>query len=72
MKKYEAPELHVDEFAPDTMIASYTPGSIRNGNAGNQTCYTSEGDTAGVFGDIYCWGSGAYSTSSLNRPDISC
>ena len=38
MKKYEAPELHVDEFAADTMIAS--GGGPKNGNAGNnQNCW---------------------------------
>lgn len=39
MKKYEIPELYVDEFAPDTMIASgnFNP---KNGNAGNnQNCH---------------------------------
>ena len=37
MKKYEAPILNVDEFAPDTMIASSDP---KNGNAGNnQNCW---------------------------------
>lgn len=36
MKKYEAPELFVDEFVPDTMIASNT----KNGNAdNNQNCW---------------------------------
>ncbi|MCR4621574.1 MAG: hypothetical protein K5663_05770 [Clostridiales bacterium] len=38
MKKYEAPELIVDSFAPDTMIASlgYT---TKNGNPdNNQNC----------------------------------
>lgn len=40
MKKYEAPELHVDEFAPDTMIASLTGGGPKNDNAGNnQNCW---------------------------------
>lgn len=37
MKKYEAPMLQVDEFAPDTMIAS---GDPKNANAGNnQNCW---------------------------------
>ncbi|MCR4729653.1 MAG: hypothetical protein K5881_01860 [Saccharofermentans sp.] len=37
MKKYEAPKLFVDEFVPDTMIASEEP---KNGNAGyNQNCW---------------------------------
>lgn len=36
MKKYEAPELYTDEFAPDTMIAS----NPKNGNAdNNQNCW---------------------------------
>lgn len=36
MKKYVAPELHVDEFVPDTMIAS----GAKNENAGNnQNCW---------------------------------
>lgn len=39
MKKYEAPELYVDEFAADTMIASGS-GDPKNGNAGNnQNCW---------------------------------
>lgn len=39
MKKYVAPELHVDEFAPDTMIAS-GGGGPKNDNAGNnQNCW---------------------------------
>ncbi len=39
MKKYEAPELHVDEFAADTMIAS-SDENPKNGNAGNnQNCW---------------------------------
>ncbi len=37
MKKYEAPELFVDEFVPDTMIAS---SGTKNENAGNnQNCW---------------------------------
>ena len=44
MKKYEAPELFVDTFAADTMIASInTPksgGGPKNDNAGNnQNCW---------------------------------
>lgn len=36
MRKYTAPMLYVDHFAPDTMIAS---GNPKNGNAGNnQNC----------------------------------
>ena len=39
MKKYVAPELYVDEFAPDTGIAS-SGGSPKNDNAGNnQNCW---------------------------------
>lgn len=38
MKKYEAPKLFVDEFAPDTMIAS--GGEPKNANAANnQNCW---------------------------------
>lgn len=37
MKQYEAPELYVDEYVPDTMIASFSP---KTGNAGfNQNCW---------------------------------
>ena len=43
MKKYEAPELYVDEFVPDTMIASgMDPGNggAKDGNpAGNSACW---------------------------------
>ena len=49
MKKYEAPKLFVDEFVQDTMIAS--SAAIRNGNAGNQTCYTQR--TAAETGTVY-------------------
>ena len=39
MKKYEAPELHVDTFAADT-IASSGGGGPKNDNAGNnQNCW---------------------------------
>ena len=39
MKKYEAPELFVDTFAADTMIAS-GGGEAKNANAGNnQNCW---------------------------------
>lgn len=45
MKKYEAPELFVDEFAPDTMIASAT---AKNGNtANNQNCWGCDQTPAG-------------------------
>jgi len=37
MKKYEAPMLQIDEFAPDTMIAS---SGTKNGNPdNNQNCW---------------------------------
>ncbi len=41
MKKYEAPELFVDTFAADTMIASGGGGGgPKNDNAGNnQNCW---------------------------------
>ncbi len=39
MKKYETPELYVDEFAADTMIAS-SQTNPKNGNANNnQNCW---------------------------------
>lgn len=39
MKKYVAPQLFVDTFAPDTMIAS-SGGGPKNDNAGNnQNCW---------------------------------
>ena len=58
MKKYEAPKLFVDEYMPDTMIASGGGGRTfvsKNGNANNQNCYgkdTSWGSIA-ANGD-YC------------------
>ena len=56
MKKYEAPRLFVDEYAADTMIASSATG-IRNGNAGNQTCYNSKDASHAqqVVDDVFCW-----------------
>ena len=40
MKKYEAPELFVDEYAADTMIASSGDGDTKNGNPdNNQNCW---------------------------------
>ena len=40
MKKYMAPMLYVDSFAPDTMIASSVKGGPKNDNAGNnQNCW---------------------------------
>ena len=40
-KEYEPPRLFIDEYAADTMIASYGSGYIpKNGNAGNnQNCW---------------------------------
>lgn len=35
MKNYEAPELFVDEYVADTMIASSGGGGPKNSNAGN-------------------------------------
>ena len=41
MKKYSAPMLYVDHFAPDTMIASSGGGGPKNDNAGNnQNCWS--------------------------------
>ena len=55
-KKYEAPELYVDEYVQDTMIASRTVG-IRNGNPSNQTCYNSKDAASAqqVVGGVFCW-----------------
>ena len=40
MKKYTAPMLRVDYFAPDTMIAASGGGGPKNDNAGNnQNCW---------------------------------
>lgn len=42
MKQYEAPQLFVDEYAADTMIASADPEVLdpKNGNPGNnQNCW---------------------------------
>ncbi len=40
MKEYVAPQLNVDEFVPDTMIAS-AQGGPKNDNAGNnQNCWS--------------------------------
>ena len=41
MKAYEAPELFVDEYVADTMIASAGGGGPKNDNAGNnQNCWS--------------------------------
>lgn len=58
MKKYVAPELHVDEFAPDTMIAS--GGGPKNDNAGNnQNCWACNTVYAQVQdGENACLGAG--------------
>lgn len=65
MKKYVAPELHVDEFVPDTMIASST---TKNGNPdNNQNCWgcnTSAGATDSGNTENSCFylpGTAAYS-----------
>lgn len=52
MKKYEAPELYVDNFAADTMIASSDP---KNGNAGNnQNCWACDSAPHVVNGQNVC------------------
>ena len=60
MKKYVAPELHVDEFAPDTMIASGGGGGPKNDNAGNnQNCWACNTVFAAVEdGQNACLGAG--------------
>ncbi|MBO4926101.1 MAG: hypothetical protein J5472_06445 [Clostridia bacterium] len=58
MKKYEAPELFVDTFAADTMIAS-NPSVPKNGNASNnQNCWGCDmepykTDSSGQNGCVY-------------------
>jgi len=59
MKKYQAPQLFVDTFAPDTMIASMQ-GGPKNDNAGNnQNCWACN-STFGVVedGQNACMGAG--------------
>jgi len=65
MKKYEAPQLFVDSFAADTMIAS---GGPKNGNAGNNQNCSGCKSTAGELDPgnpsnmcIYLPGTDAYS-----------
>ncbi len=60
MKKYEAPQLFVDSFAADSMIASGDGGGPKNGNAGNnQNCWDCN-TTWGVVedGENACLGPG--------------
>ncbi len=60
MKKYETPELFVDEFAADTMIAS----NPKNGNGdNNQNCWGCDQNAGDVNGENACFytpGSGTY------------
>lgn len=60
MKKYEAPQLFVDQFAADSMIASMPGGGPKNGNAGNnQNCWDCNTVFAAVEdGENACFGSG--------------
>ncbi len=39
MKKYEAPELYVDNYAADTMIASGGGGPKNDNGGNNQNCW---------------------------------
>ena len=58
MKVYEAPKLYVDEYAPDTMIASSGKGP-KNGNAGNnQNCWGCNQSFGRVSGSRVCLGPG--------------
>lgn len=63
MKKYVAPELYVDEFAPDTGIAS-SDGGPKNGNPdNNQNCWgcnMTAGATDGQNACTYVYGTAAY------------
>lgn len=54
MKKYEAPQLTVDVFAADTMIAS-SEGGPKNGNAdNNQNCWGCNEKAYAVDGENAC------------------
>ena len=68
MKKYVAPELYVDEFAADTMIAS-GGSEPKNANAGNnQNCWGCKSEKGEVDPGnpenmcTYLPGTSAYST----------
>lgn len=54
MKAYEAPELFVDEYVADTMIAS--SGFIpKNGNAvNNHNCWSCDSAEGQIVGDNQC------------------
>ncbi|MBE5807529.1 MAG: hypothetical protein E7317_04220 [Clostridiales bacterium] len=57
MKKYEAPRLFVDEYAPDTMIASGGGSSAftaKNGNPSNQNCYGYKNVLGSIVGENVC------------------
>ena len=63
MKKYEAPELFVDVYVADTMIASNL-GNPKNGNANNnQNCWSCKSESSlNADGDacVYWPGDGAF------------
>jgi len=54
MKAYEAPELFVDEYVADTMIASSGGGNPKNGNPKNQNCYGCDAYLGQIVGDDMC------------------
>ena len=57
--KYEAPKLFVEEYVPDTMIASILTTSPKDDNAGNnQNCWGCKDEIYGVdpvSGDACCY-----------------
>ena len=63
MKKYEAPELHIDNYAADTMIAS-NESNPKNGNADNNqncwSCYSGTQHNADGDACVYWPGDGAF------------
>ena len=55
-KPYEAPQLFIDTYAADTMIASSDPTEFtaKNGNPSNQNCYGARDYWGQIAGDNYC------------------
>ena len=56
MKVYEAPELFVDEYVADTMIASSGDdySHLKNGNFHNQNCYGCRNYAGDTYGENLC------------------
>jgi len=55
MKEYIKPELYIDYYASDTMIASSNLGNPKNGNAGNnQNCWGCNSTAGMIDGNNAC------------------